>query len=484
MKKVLTITLLMLILLFAFFSCKSQPPAAEPSPTPSPGPTSAKETPGQNSLGKADFEKAEKAITRAEEAGAGIYASKLLEEAKQLLKESKESKDSSTGQEKLKLSLQKSDEAYNLAVKTQKEKDFAQIDKLIEKLNELDAENFIPEKYKTVLNLQDEVKGSYDKDDFFEARKKSAQSISQIDEIYKELDDALRWVQILKRDTNTYFKEAENVEAEKWAAEELEGSREKYQSAEKKYEEYQLEASTHEYSEAKMLALKTVRLARRRKAEAAADEHMMRVMERIEKASEKTVVTEEGEVIEAEKWDGQKEKKEIEQAVQQKIEEEYLDDKTDNSEDSKAGSEGKGDELMPSATPEEEINEDTVGAVHLKESFPGVVLGDEEKSNMLKEAKRLWKLGVEEKALGNFERAHEYFSEAEKYIEAYEALAVEKTYTVRLIPERRDCLWRIAEYNFIYNDASRWPEIWRRNRKLIQNPDLIFPGWNLIIPPK
>ena len=57
-------------------------------------------------------------------------------------------------------------------------------------------------------------------------------------------------------------------------------------------------------------------------------------------------------------------------------------------------------------------------------------------------------------------------------------------YTVRLIPDRRDCLWRISEYKEIYGDPYLWPVIWRRNRKLIQNPDLIYPGWQLVIPPQ
>jgi nucleoid-associated protein YgaU len=61
---------------------------------------------------------------------------------------------------------------------------------------------------------------------------------------------------------------------------------------------------------------------------------------------------------------------------------------------------------------------------------------------------------------------------------------VDKFYTVRLIPERRDSLWRISEYQEIYGDPLAWPRIWRRNRKLVQNPDLIYPGWKLIIPPQ
>ena len=63
-------------------------------------------------------------------------------------------------------------------------------------------------------------------------------------------------------------------------------------------------------------------------------------------------------------------------------------------------------------------------------------------------------------------------------------MAVDKVYTVRLIPDRRDSLWRISEYSGIYATPWDWPKIWKRNQKLIQNPDLIYPGWQLIIPPQ
>ncbi|MDR2734006.1 MAG: DUF4398 domain-containing protein [Spirochaetota bacterium] len=59
-----------------------------------------------------------------------------------------------------------------------------------------------------------------------------------------------------------------------------------------------------------------------------------------------------------------------------------------------------------------------------------------------------------------------------------------KYYTVRLIPEARDCLWRIASYPFIYGDASLWPKIWEANKGLIPNPDLIEPGQVFEIPPQ
>jgi len=58
-------------------------------------------------------------------------------------------------------------------------------------------------------------------------------------------------------------------------------------------------------------------------------------------------------------------------------------------------------------------------------------------------------------------------------------------YKVRSIPGRSDCLWRIAEYSFIYNDPLKWPVIYEANKKTFRdpsNPNLIFPGQLLTIP--
>ncbi|HWR10708.1 MAG TPA: hypothetical protein VN445_02700, partial [Rectinemataceae bacterium] len=58
-------------------------------------------------------------------------------------------------------------------------------------------------------------------------------------------------------------------------------------------------------------------------------------------------------------------------------------------------------------------------------------------------------------------------------------------YVVRLIPARRDCLWRIAEYAFIYNNPLKWPVLYEANKKTFKdpsNPDLIYPNQVLVIP--
>jgi nucleoid-associated protein YgaU len=58
-------------------------------------------------------------------------------------------------------------------------------------------------------------------------------------------------------------------------------------------------------------------------------------------------------------------------------------------------------------------------------------------------------------------------------------------YTVRLIPERRDCFWRIAEYSFVYGDPWKWRLLYNENKHILKdpnNPNLIHPGMRFRIP--
>ena len=102
---------------------------------------------------------------------------------------------------------------------------------------------------------------------------------------------------------------------------------------------------------------------------------------------------------------------------------------------------------------------------------------------LLQRAKELWLQAAARRNAGDYRGAVVHLEQAQRYHGEYVALAVMTTYTVRLIPERRESLWRIAEYDHIYGNPRLWPRIWHRNRKLIQDPDLIFPGWQLYIPP-
>lgn len=59
-----------------------------------------------------------------------------------------------------------------------------------------------------------------------------------------------------------------------------------------------------------------------------------------------------------------------------------------------------------------------------------------------------------------------------------------QTYVVGTWARDRDCLWNIAGKPTIYNDPFLWPKIWLANDDQIRNPDIIYPGQVLRIPPK
>lgn len=63
-------------------------------------------------------------------------------------------------------------------------------------------------------------------------------------------------------------------------------------------------------------------------------------------------------------------------------------------------------------------------------------------------------------------------------LEAAKPKYYEDTYTV----VKGDWLSKIASYNFIYNDVSKWPIIYRANRDQIKDPNIIYPDQVIKIP--
>ena len=101
----------------------------------------------------------------------------------------------------------------------------------------------------------------------------------------------------------------------------------------------------------------------------------------------------------------------------------------------------------------------------------------------------------EEQIRLGIEWAEAAIEKTRKYLESLEEITLEvkgiddkeiddkdQYYIVRLIPKRRDCLWRIAAYEFIYNDPWKWKIIYEKNKDIISDPDLIHPGQKLVIP--
>ncbi len=72
-----------------------------------------------------------------------------------------------------------------------------------------------------------------------------------------------------------------------------------------------------------------------------------------------------------------------------------------------------------------------------------------------------------------------------KFVPRTEDGALAANYIVKLNIERRDCLWRIAGFSYIYGDPTQWRRIYEANKDSFpqpDNPDLILPGMVLKIP--
>jgi nucleoid-associated protein YgaU len=60
--------------------------------------------------------------------------------------------------------------------------------------------------------------------------------------------------------------------------------------------------------------------------------------------------------------------------------------------------------------------------------------------------------------------------------------ATPRPYPTNHVVIKGESLWWIAEYKQIYGDPFQWPLIYKANRSIIKDPDLIFPDQNFAIP--
>jgi nucleoid-associated protein YgaU len=405
----------------------------------------------------AEVMEARNAIARAKEADADYYDGENFTAAQRLLDEGLDARsaDPAGARSYLAASKEKADLAFDNSV----QRGAADLAKRMEaakrKLLAMEADKFLPADYESATAGISDSQDLYAQGSYADARAAAYKALRDMTDLSNRLETRLAWVKQLKRETEQYMKEAEDSGAYAYAPGQKEKVTGLYLKGIDAYQGYALDSAEEYFGAAREAARDTLRIAREKKENRQAEEKkkadalMVDVMKALQEASKLTVVTEDGTVIEPQNWSEEDFLKEIERMEK---------------EEQESNPSGQS-MLIPAA-----------GAT--------AVMADESSENLLKQARELWTQGIREKAQGNYEKAQDYFNEALRYIEIYKSYAVKGVYTVRLIPERRDCLWRIAEYADIYSDPYLWPKIWRRNRKLIQNPDLIYPGWQLVIPPQ
>ena len=297
------------------------------------------------------------------------------------------------------------------------------------RLREIEAEKWKPEETEELHARVEEAGELFEKGDFQEARETADKLLADLDEFYETLDENIRWANILKRDSEMYFEDADHVQAFIWAPEELEKAIVEYTLGLEAYRNYNLEESIDHLEDAKGYGQKAVRVSPHRKAEYQTQALQEEVLKDIEEASEMTVITEEGEVIEPQQ---------------------------DNENESGSEEQSKAPGI-PAGT---------------------AVLGDVSAQTLLDQAKELYELGVEQKEKGNYKKANEYFREAGKLVHKYKSMAVGREQVVEVY--KTHTLWFITDKE--WDNAFLWPLIWEHNRDTIRDPDLIFPGEKIFIP--
>lgn len=402
------------------------------------------------------------ALARAREFDAQIYDPEDLNAANAALLQAltiRES-DPKASRSALEDSTAKSDLAYQNSVQRMATDLAARMEKAKQALVGVNADKWLSADYQDVTSGIDKANSLFASEDYAGARSAAYEALRNMAALYDRLDDRLIYVRGLRRDVEQLMAQAESADAYRWAPEQKDKVTGLYVKGLDAWADYKLDDAEENFGAAREAARDTLviasdkRTAAEESSKVKADALQQEAKQAIEGAAGLTIATDQGEVVTPEEW------KQFLQDIEE-LEKQYPPPQS---------ALPRGDGRLLAAVP--------IPAVGT------VVLADEVTSakDLLNQAKEMYRLGLEARSKGDYDTAQQYFNEALRYVEVYKSFAVKGVYTVRLIPERRDCLWRISEYDFIYGDPWKWPLIWRRNRKLIQNPDLIYPGWQLVIP--
>ncbi|MBN2739253.1 MAG: DUF4398 domain-containing protein [Spirochaetales bacterium] len=413
----------------------------------------------KNPVSDEEVSLAKNAIARAEEVDAATYDPVNLEAAKVELVSAEGVKDTDPDKARgyLASSIEKADKAFETSKVALTEKYLKVLYQNDEKLLEIEADLFEPDSYNSIKAAIVDLKDEFESDDFTSAKNKADSLIDQMSRFYDGLNEKIIWVRILKEDVEKNIQTAEEKSVYLWAADDLDQVNKLYFDGIEALSAYKLSKAEENFGSAKELSLSLLNPKLSTRPSEATKNLKEKVLKMLKDASMLTVITEDGDVIEPDPIDIDA----FVDSIRNEIESEQKQDQSDTDSDTEG---------------------DNTSMIFLDDEV--YVLGDVESESLYQQAKELIRLAIIEENKGNYEYANDYLTQAEGYLIAYQALAVNNIYTVRLIPDRRDCLWRIAEYPNILDDPYLWPLIWRRNRKAIQNPNLIYPGQKLVIPPK
>jgi len=392
----------------------------------------------KGSLAELDQE-AQAAIAEAEAVGADQYAPIPLNLARNNLTQgrSQVASDPAAAKASYQTAITQAHEARDAAgaARTQ-----ALVDKLntaLDRWKALQPDRWDPDS--TAVTQQGEAARASVQKDYTAGLPLATAALKALDDATVKLGARLVAVQDLRVQAQTALDAAEAADAFIWVPDLVQSANDSFFQGTGAWKKFHLDTAEEAWSAALFQAKSAAGKAQAEQERKRTEQLMLETMKKLEDASGKTIVDPQDHIIAPEPWDGKKELQKIQKKPVSLV--------------------------IPSD-----------GSV--------VVLGDVQRVTYLDEAKDQWAQGVKALDAGDLDLANQSFLQSQKLIDTYLSLAVDKVYTVRLIPDRRDSLWRISEYGDIYATPWDWPKIWKRNQKLIQNPDLIYPGWQLIIPPQ
>ena len=391
----------------------------------------------------ADFDRVRVLIARAEEVDAEFYDPQNLEAARVMLRVAGGIRGVDPGGARIALLAAegRAAEAFENSIRLAAERLRKLLAERLEELREIDADLWVPVSFQEMVDAVQLAEELFQAGDLLGAYRAALATADAMLALRDSLLDRLEVLYGARAESERCLAAAQRLDTSGWTQRRLDQMQSLYQQLNALYltgleamQSYRLTGAEEAFGAAVEVCRQLMAVA----DESFVDDMeraaamLLAVMREIEEASAMTVVTELGEVILPQPWSGQ-----------------------------------------------EVLDALRAGGRQRQAVLDGV---ESEDANALQNAQGLWIDGVVANDDGKYRQAMALFEDARRYLDYYKLYAVLAVYTVRYIPERRDSLWRIAEYDFHYGDPFRWPRIWRRNRNLIQNPDLIYPGWQLIIP--
>jgi nucleoid-associated protein YgaU len=420
---------------------ETPPPVTPPlSPADQPASPSSPETPAAPAtLSDSEFQAAQDAVAEAEAAEADTYSPDLINAARKALADAREKAGSpDEARALLAEAIQKAHEARDAALAGRTQALLDRLQAAVTQWSALQPDRWDPEGAAPLQARADAARDAVTAD-YAAGKPQADEAIAALNDAGTQLKGRLAAGQAVREEAQKALADAEAVDAYVWAPDQVQEANDAFFQGTSAWKKFHIDAAEEAWNTALFDAKAAAAKARNELARKQTEQLMLDTMKKLEDASGKTVVDPDDNIIAPQPWDG---KKELEKLKKKPV-----------------------SLVIP-----------TDGTV--------AVMGEKQRITYLDEAKDQWSQGVRAMGDGDLTLANESFLQAQKLIDTYLAMAVDKIYTVRLIPEHRDSLWRISEYGDIYNTPWDWPKIWRRNQKLIQNPDLIYPGWQLIIPPQ